>query len=126
MASAPLLIFGWTDNPAGLDFGASGVQLVKTTSFNQETGFAAVHCQANIAPPSPPSNPPRPDIVFEDFEGTTYDGWTATGTAFGSGPTHTLVFWNRPIASGVRGGRSRVEYWRQNCPRMIPASHLQG
>lgn len=85
-------IFGWTDNPVGLDIGASGVQLQKTTGFNQETGFAAVHCQANIAAASPPRNPPRPDIVFEDFEGPTYDGWIATGTAFGSGPTHTGQF----------------------------------
>ena len=29
---------------------------------------------------------PRPDIVFDDFEKETYDGWTATGTAFGTGP----------------------------------------
>jgi hypothetical protein len=28
----------------------------------------------------------RPDIVFEDFERTTYDGWTVQGEAFGAGP----------------------------------------
>ncbi|MGA8115859.1 MAG: GH116 family glycosyl hydrolase [Actinocatenispora sp.] len=28
----------------------------------------------------------RPDIVFEDFESDTYEGWTVTGTAFGPGP----------------------------------------
>jgi len=27
-----------------------------------------------------------PDVVFEDFEGTDYGSWKATGTAFGSGP----------------------------------------
>jgi uncharacterized protein (DUF608 family) len=28
----------------------------------------------------------RPDIVFEDFEKETYEGWTVKGTAFGTGP----------------------------------------
>jgi uncharacterized protein (DUF608 family) len=28
----------------------------------------------------------RPDIVFEDFEKETYEGWSVEGTAFGSGP----------------------------------------
>ena len=28
----------------------------------------------------------RPDIVFDNFEGTTYDGWTVQGDAFGAGP----------------------------------------
>ncbi|MEI6234980.1 MAG: GH116 family glycosyl-hydrolase [Planctomycetota bacterium] len=28
----------------------------------------------------------RSDIVFEDFEKETYDGWTVEGTAFGKGP----------------------------------------
>ena len=27
-----------------------------------------------------------PDVVFEDFEGATYAGWTVAGTAFGAGP----------------------------------------
>jgi uncharacterized protein (DUF608 family) len=28
----------------------------------------------------------RPDIVFENWDKTTYDGWTVTGDAFGAGP----------------------------------------
>ncbi|MFO0848566.1 MAG: 2,6-beta-D-fructofuranosidase [Gemmataceae bacterium] len=28
----------------------------------------------------------RPDVLVADFEGDTYAGWTATGTAFGTGP----------------------------------------
>ena len=30
--------------------------------------------------------PARPDIVFEDWNRETYDGWKVEGTAFGSGP----------------------------------------
>lgn len=36
--------------------------------------------------PESPRAQPRPDILFEDFEKETYEGWTVTGTAFGSGP----------------------------------------
>jgi non-lysosomal glucosylceramidase len=85
-------VFGWTENPVGLDISLAGVQFVKTNQFKKQNGYSALHCTGSVAPTSPPRNPPRPDIVFEDFEGTTYDGWTATGTAFGSGPTHTGQF----------------------------------
>jgi non-lysosomal glucosylceramidase len=29
---------------------------------------------------------PRPDVVFEDWNKETYEGWTVEGTAFGAGP----------------------------------------
>ena len=28
----------------------------------------------------------RPDVVFEDFEKASYEGWEVEGTAFGKGP----------------------------------------
>ena len=36
--------------------------------------------------PHRPALADRPDIVLADFEGKDYGGWTATGTAFGTGP----------------------------------------
>jgi uncharacterized protein (DUF608 family) len=33
-----------------------------------------------------PSANPKPDIVFEDWNRDTYEGWTVEGTAFGKGP----------------------------------------
>jgi uncharacterized protein (DUF608 family) len=30
--------------------------------------------------------PSRPDVVFENFQKASYDGWEVTGTAFGAGP----------------------------------------
>jgi len=46
----------------------------------------------------------RPDILFEDFEKETYEGWTAAGTAFGSGPVEM-----RKMAAyqGDVGGRGK-------------------
>ncbi len=38
------------------------------------------------AKPAPGRADKRPDILFENFEKATYEGWTATGTAFGDGP----------------------------------------
>jgi uncharacterized protein (DUF608 family) len=42
-------------------------------------------CRA-IRPPAPPPMAPRADVVFDDFQKETYEGWEVTGTAFGTGP----------------------------------------
>lgn len=36
--------------------------------------------------PAPAEHSFRPEVVFEDFEKATYEGWTVEGTAFGTGP----------------------------------------
>lgn len=48
------------------------------------TGFTFLDCSAisNTAPAAAP----RPDVVFEDWNQPTYQGWTVEGDAFGSGP----------------------------------------
>jgi hypothetical protein len=46
--------------------------------------YAFVECSAEEAPS--PEHEKRPDILFDDFERTDYGDWSATGTAFGSGP----------------------------------------
>ncbi|WP_158890468.1 GH116 family glycosyl hydrolase [Amycolatopsis anabasis] len=41
-----------------------------------------------------------PDILFEDWEKGTYEGWTTTGNAFGEGPVRpgdTPEFFRRPV-----------------------------
>jgi non-lysosomal glucosylceramidase len=45
---------------------------------------------------------PRPEIVFEDFESETYEGWTVEGTAFGSGP---VVASKMPAYQGKVGAK---------------------
>ena len=51
------------------------------------------------------SNLPRPDIVFDDFERTTYAPWVATGTAFGSGPVNitNVPSYQSPSTMGQHG-----------------------
>ncbi|MBN1911874.1 MAG: hypothetical protein JW818_19185 [Pirellulales bacterium] len=48
------------------------------------------HCTSLVCSAEPlaqsDKKEPRPDIVFDRFEAPTYEGWTATGTAFGTGP----------------------------------------
>lgn len=46
--------------------------------------FSAIHCFAE--PVKETHQKQRPDIVFEDFEKDTYDGWTVEGKAYGDGP----------------------------------------
>ncbi len=47
-------------------------------------GMLLLECSAQA--PAPPRQTNRPDIVFDDFEHATYEKWSATGTAFGTGP----------------------------------------
>jgi fructan beta-fructosidase len=45
---------------------------------------------------------PRPDVLLADFEGDTYGGWVATGTAFGTGPARGTLPGQMPV-SGFKG-----------------------
>jgi len=47
----------------------------------------------------------RPDISFETFEGNSYNGWSATGTAFGPGPVEKskmAAYQGDPGSEGLR------------------------
>lgn len=48
-----------------------------------------------------PLEPPKPDVVFEDWNKKTYKGWTVEGTAFGTGPIKKSEF---PDYQGDVGG----------------------
>jgi uncharacterized protein (DUF608 family) len=62
-------------------------------------GATCLHCTVEKTD-EPAVDNPRPDIVFEDFESETYEGWTVEGTAFGKGP---VVAGQMPVYQGNVG-----------------------
>ncbi|SDU79988.1 GH116 family glycosyl hydrolase [Jiangella alkaliphila] len=63
---------------------------------------------------------PRPDVLVEDWERTTYAPWTAAGTAFGSGPVteaEAPAYFRREGPLGVTGQRFVTSHnWRDGGP----------
>jgi len=59
-------------------------------------GFTFLEC--SVEKSNAPETPKQPDLVFEDWNKETYDGWTVEGTAFGSGPV------KKSAIPGYRGG----------------------
>jgi non-lysosomal glucosylceramidase len=75
---------GWLENATCLGSGRPG-RGRRTNAFRVEEGLVVLEQRAVPAPPEP-ARERRPDLVFDDFERASYERWTATGTAFGSGP----------------------------------------
>ena len=69
----------------------------------REPGLTTLLCSAEK---SASPRPVRPDIVFEDWEKETYDGWQLEGTAFGSGPVKKSEI--PPYQGDVGGDTARV------------------
>jgi uncharacterized protein (DUF608 family) len=77
-------VAGWLENAVCLHCGRPGAG-VRSNSLVPGERWFFLECRAAEVPQAQrPAK--RPDILFEDFEKDTYDGWTATGTAFGGGP----------------------------------------
>jgi non-lysosomal glucosylceramidase len=75
---------GWLENAVCLHSGQPGMGVRRNRLVPGEKWFF-LECTAEALPPEKrPAK--RPDIVFDNFEKDSYEGWTATGTAFGSGP----------------------------------------
>ena len=95
---------GWTDNPVCLDSGQASDTLHRNHIRRSDVG-TILECTAERAPEMQAISK-RPDILFEDFETTAYEGWTAEGQAFGSGP---VAIKNIPAYQGdVKGSGQRV------------------
>ena len=67
--------------------------------FVKANGATMLLCSAKAEKNS--NEPARPDIIFEDWNHESYDGWTVDGTAFGSGPVKKNAM---PTYQGDVGG----------------------
>ncbi|HWD77925.1 MAG TPA: GH116 family glycosyl hydrolase, partial [Kribbella sp.] len=66
--------------PQMLDVGAYSGRTAHIQIVDKSTGaWGHLSCDAIVFTD-------RPDILFESWDSTTYDGWTVTGEAFGAGP----------------------------------------
>jgi uncharacterized protein (DUF608 family) len=92
---------GWLENAVGR-FSPGSAGLRKNRILREgETLMVASSARNNDAP----GGLRREDILFEDFEGPDYAGWTREGDAFGSGPARleTIPAHQAPAAMNVHG-----------------------
>ena len=75
---------GWIENAVCLGSGRAG-RGSRRHRIVREKGLTLLYGTAEATPEAARQDK-RPDIGFEDFEKGAYDGWTATGTAFGTEP----------------------------------------
>ncbi|MGD0092310.1 MAG: GH116 family glycosyl-hydrolase [Planctomycetota bacterium] len=91
---------GWLENAVGLN---SKTACTRQNKIVKPAGATCLECSATeLVQKAETSN--RPDIVFDDFEKETYEGWTVTGTAFGDGPIEKAKM---PDYQGDVGGHGK-------------------
>ena len=76
-------ISGWLENAIALHH-RDRAQGMRRNAIVREENLTLLSCSAEAVRTEETST--RPDILFEDFEKDSYEGWTATGTAFGDSP----------------------------------------
>jgi len=74
---------GWMENAVLLDTGKDCPGVLRRNTVTSKRGLTLLSCTA-VLPKKLVKV--RPDIIFEDFEKKTYEGWVVEGTAFGKGP----------------------------------------
>ncbi|TWD84725.1 beta-glucocerebrosidase 2-like protein [Kribbella amoyensis] len=103
-------LLGYAENPVCLDSRQRQPTKLRVSGFGRGVEFGAVD----------DLDAERDDIVFEDWEKDTYDGWTVTGEAFGDGPVRPLSVPNLLKRFGdlnVSGTRFVTSYaFRSNGP----------
>jgi non-lysosomal glucosylceramidase len=77
-------LIGWLENAVGL-FNAKSTSGRRVNHVRRDAEFVILECSA-VEPERKQTTDPRPDVVFEDFQKETYEGWQVTGEAIGKGP----------------------------------------
>jgi uncharacterized protein (DUF608 family) len=95
-------VAGWLENAVCLHSGHPGAGVRRNRLVPAEEWFF-LESKADQPPKEKPTER-RPDILFDDFEKETYEGWTVTGTAFGAGPVEKSKI---PQYQGDVGGKGR-------------------
>ena len=95
---------GYLENAVCLHTGQPGMGVRQSRLVPAEEGWYFLECLAVPASQKEKPAATRPDILFENFEKETYEGWTATGTAFGSGPVEISKI---PDYQGNVGGKGK-------------------
>lgn len=98
-------IGGWLENAVLIDSGAYCPGMMRSNTVTVGPGMAMLVCSARL--PDGPV-PVRTDIVFEDFEKETYEGWAVEGTAFGTGPVSREEVPRSAGDIGIRGARAAM------------------
>ena len=93
---------GWLENAVCLHTAQPG-EGERCNRVRRGGRLAMIECSAVATPQKAQAR--RPDIVFEDFEKATYEGWTVTGTAFGSGPVERKKIYEYQGEVGGEGKR---------------------
>jgi levanase len=90
--------------PLALDGDQNDVKWVMVVGVdNKEQYFVGSFDGSTFTPDQPATYTPPAGTGYEGFDNGTYDGWSTTGTAFGSAPaTGTLP--NQQAVSGYAGG----------------------
>jgi non-lysosomal glucosylceramidase len=96
-------IGGWLENPVLIDTISGFPGILRTNHVTYDKGTVMLVSRAEY-PAERQSN--RPDILFEDFEKPTYDGWDVEGTAFGKGPVAKENVPAHVGETGMKGGRA--------------------
>ena len=93
---------GWLQNAVCQSHDLPSLGLRRNT-IRRSGSLTTLDCSAEASPVAERAGE-RPDILFEDFEKDTYEGWTVEGTAFGAGP---VLKEKIPGYQGDVGGQGR-------------------
>ncbi len=84
-ATAKVELAGWLENAVCLYTGTPSA-LLHHNRIVRTPDLLRLDCSGSEPPRDRDQQQVRPDIVWENWEAETYQGWTAEGVAFGRGP----------------------------------------